>query len=64
MTTIIKSIHLFEDKVDHCVDFFESRHPIAQAVIIFIGIPLFLIIGVGISTMLITLPFAAIFGWL
>ncbi|OUP51291.1 hypothetical protein B5F18_00835 [Lachnoclostridium sp. An181] len=64
MTVITKSIHQFENKIGHCVDYFASRHPIAQALIMLIGVPLFLLIGVSISTMLITLPFAAIFGWL
>lgn len=64
MAAIWKSIHDLEDKFDRCAERFALRHPCLVFLTMFIGMPLFILIVVAVSTMLIAIPIAWIFGWL
>ena len=64
MAAIWKSIHNFEDKFDRCAGHFALHHPFWAFLAMFIGIPIFILIAVAVSTTLIALPIAWIFGWL
>ena len=64
MAAILKSIHNFEDKFDRCAERFALCHPFWAFLAMFIGMPLFILIAVAVSTTLIALPIAWIFGWL
>ena len=64
MAAIWKSIHSFEDKFDRCAKRLALRHPYLAFLAIFIGIPLFILIAVAVSTTLIAIPIAWIFEWL
>ena len=64
MRAILKSIHKFEDKFDRKAGRFALRHPYLAFLAMFIGIPIFILIAVAVSTTLIAMPLAWIFGWL
>ena len=64
MAAIWKSIHNFEDKFDRCAEHFALHHPFWAFLAMFIGIPIFILIAVAVSTTLIALPIAWFFGWL
>lgn len=64
MAVIRKSIHDLEDKFDQYAERFVLRHPCLAFLTMFIGMPLFILIVVAVSTMLIAIPVAWIFGWL
>lgn len=50
MAAIWKSIHNFEDKFDRCAERFALRHPYLAFLAMFIGMPLFILIGVAVCT--------------
>lgn len=58
MAAIWKSIHNFEDKFDRCAEHFALHHPFWAFLAMFIGIPIFILIAVAVSTTLIALPIA------
>lgn len=64
MTTIMKSIHKLESSFDKRAQHFAFHHPFLAYLAIFIGIPIFILLAVTVSTTLIALPIAWIFGWL
>lgn len=64
MAAIWKSIHNFEDKFDRNAECFAFHHPYLAFLAMFIGMPLFILIAVAVSTTLIAIPIAWIFGWL
>lgn len=64
MTAIMKSIHQFTNRLDYCVQRYASHHPYMAFMTMFIGLPIFILLAVTACTMIITLPFAWIFGWL
>ena len=63
MTTIIKSIYKFEDKFERSAECFAFHHPYLAFLAMFIGMPIFILIAVTVSTTLIALPMTWIFGW-
>lgn len=62
MKVILKSIQNFEDKFDRSAELFAFHHPYLAFLAIFIGMPIFVLIAVFISTVAITFPIAYIFG--
>lgn len=54
MTTLIKSIHKYEDKFEKKAERFTFHHPYFAFFALFIGMPIFT---------LIALPLSLIFGW-
>ena len=64
MKAILKSIRNFEDKFDRIAERFTFHHPYLAFLAMFIGMPIFILIAVFISTVVIIFPIAWIFGWL
>ncbi len=64
MTTLLKSIHKFEDTFYHRAELFAFRHPFHASLAMSIGMPIFVIAALAVCTTAITLPVAMIFGWL
>lgn len=64
MTTVMKSIHKMEKRFDERAERFAFHHPYLACLVMFIGVPSFILIAVAATTMLITFPVAWIFGWL
>lgn len=62
MKVILKSIQNFEDKFDRSAELFAFHHPYLAFLAIFIGMPIFVLIAVFISTVAITFPIVYIFG--
>lgn len=60
--SITKSIRKFEYKFDLKAENFIWHHPLPGFFFIFIGMPLFVLLGVCISTVVIAFPMAWIFG--
>ncbi|MDO4295875.1 MAG: hypothetical protein Q4D90_06925 [bacterium] len=56
MSTILKSIHKLENKFDRSAERFTFRHPYLAYLLMFVGIPLFILMAVTICTMLIAFP--------
>ena len=56
MTTLIKSIHKYEDKFEKKAERFTFHHP-------YFGMPIFTLIAVAAGTTVIALPLSLIFGW-
>ena len=61
---ITKSIRKFEYKFDLKAEQFIWHHPLLGFFLLFIGMPLFILLGVCISTVVIAFPMAWLFGWL
>ena len=61
MTTLIKSIHKYEDKFEKKAERFTFHHP--YFAFLFIGEPIFTLIAVAAGTTVIALPLSLIFGW-
>lgn len=64
MTAILKSIHKFEDQFDRSAERFAFRHPCFAFLVMFIGMPIFILIAVAACTTVIAFPMACFFGWL
>ena len=62
--SIIKSIRKFERIFDIKAEKFMWRHPFIGFFSIFIGMPIFILVCVCISTIAIVFPMAWIFGWM
>jgi len=61
---ITKFIRKFEYEFDKKAERFIWKHPFLGALSIFVGMPVFILICVCISTTAIAFPMAWIFGWL
>lgn len=61
---ITKSIRRFERELDLRAERFFWKHPLLGFLFIFVGMPMFILICVCISTMIIALPIAWLFGFL
>lgn len=61
---ILKSIHKFEDRFDSQAERFVFHHPCLAFAAMFIGVPVFVLAAVTISTVVLTLPVALLCGWL
>lgn len=61
---ITESIKKYEQEIDRKAERFLWCHPILGFLAIFIGMPMFVLAGVCISTVVIAFPLAWIFGWL
>ena len=57
MTAFIKSMQKAEKKIDRCAERFIWRHPLLGLLAMFIGVPVFILLAVASSTILLTLPF-------
>ena len=62
--SITKSIRKFEYKFDLKAEQFIWHHPLLGFFLLFIWMPLFILLGVCISTVVIAFPMAWLFGWL
>ena len=56
MTTLIKSIHKYEDKFEKKAERFTFHHPYFAFFALFIGMPIFTLIAVAAGTTVIALP--------
>ena len=63
MTTLIKSIHKYEDKFEKKAERFTFHHPYFAFFALFIGMPIFTLIAVAAGTTVIALPLSLIYGW-
>lgn len=63
MAHILKSIYKFESKFDAKVTRFAYRHSYLAFLITFIGMPLVVLIAVGLGTLMIILPISFLCGW-
>lgn len=61
---ISKSIQKFEYEFDIKAERYIWRHPILGFLVIFVGMPAFVLLGVCICTIVIAVPMAWLFGWL
>jgi len=61
---ITKSIKRFEQVFDKKAERFLCCHPVLGFLAIFIGVPMFVLAGVCICTVVVAFPLAWIFGWL
>ena len=64
MTSIIKSIHKIKENFEYHMEGFTQHHPCLAFFAMFIGMPMFVLGAVFVSTALITLPFAWLGGWM
>ena len=62
--SIINAARRFEQRFDAKAERFIWHHPLLGFFFIFIGMPLFVLLGVCISTIVIAFPMAWLFGWL
>ena len=63
MTAILRSFREAEERFDRRAEYFASHHPVMAFWTMFVGIPLFILLTVSASTLVLTLPFAMVFGW-
>ncbi|WP_418750371.1 hypothetical protein [Frisingicoccus sp.] len=63
MTHLKKSIYKFSNKFDTAAARFTLRHPYMGFAAMFIGMPIFILGAVCVSTTVIILPISLIFGW-
>lgn len=61
---ITKSVRKFEHEFDMKAERFLWRHPFLGFLSIFVGMPIFVLVCVCISTVVIAFPMAWLFGWL
>lgn len=61
---IIKSIREIEHEFDLKAEQFLWKHPFLGFLYIFVGMPIFVLACVCISTVIIAFPMAWLFGWL
>lgn len=64
MTKIKKSFYEAEHKFDAVAEHFFFHHPYLGFFIVFIGMPIFILGAVAISTTVIMLPLSFLFGWI
>lgn len=64
MAEFMKKLRRLEEAFDLKAARFVAAHPLAGFIIIFIGMPIFVLIAVGISTTIIMLPISWLLGWL
>lgn len=64
MARWIDSIHRLEHKFDAKAKKLAREHPYIAFVTVLIGMPLFILSAVCISTTIIAIPIAGLFGWL
>ena len=62
--SITNAARRFEQRFDAKAERFIWHHPLLGFFFIFIGMPLFVLLGVCISTVVIAFPMAWLFGWL
>lgn len=63
MTKIIKSLYETEHRFDAAAEHFFFHHPCLGFFTAFIGVPIFILAAVTISTTVILLPLSFLFGW-
>ena len=62
--SITNAARRFEQRFDAKAERFIWHHPLLGFFFIFIGMPLFVLLGVCISTVVIAFPMAWLFDWL
>lgn len=61
---IMKTINELEDRLERMAERFAFHHPYLAFLVMFFGIPCFILTAVVVFTTLLELPLALIFGWL
>lgn len=61
---IMRSIRRFEHEFDRKAEQFAWKHPFAGALSVFVGLPVFILLSVCISTAALVFPMAWILGWM
>ena len=64
MTYMIQTIKTWEITFDQKAENFIFKHPFLSFVGIVVGVPIFILAAVGVSTTIVILPIAWMFGWL
>lgn len=64
MVTIRRKLKRWEKKFDKKAEEFAFKHPYLASLIVFIGVPAFTLTAVLAVTAIVTLPIAALFGWM
>lgn len=62
MTTLISAIHRSELNIENCIVNLMKRHPNISFVLIFIGMPVFILTAIFLITMVTVLPIALLLG--
>ena len=61
---MINAIKRFEQKFDAAAERFMWHHPLIGFISAFIGMPLLVLAGVCVSTIIVAFPMAYLLGWL
>lgn len=64
MSTISKTIHELDKRIEAHAEHFAFKHPHLFFLALFIGMPICVLAAVFFFTVVITVPIALIFGWL
>lgn len=64
MKAILKSLKKIEEKFDRRAERFVFRHPHMAFLVMFVGMPLFILAAVAALTMVIVFPTGMLMGWL
>lgn len=64
MSKLLKSIRIAESNFDASAERFFFYHPYLGFLTAFVGIPIFILVAVTISTTAIMLPVSFLLGWL
>ncbi len=64
MTKIITKLHCVAAAFDRKAQHFAFRHPFLAFLAMFVGMPMFILFAVSLSTVVIMFPVAWLFGWL
>lgn len=60
----MKEVKTERHSADAKLEGFAFCHPLTADILIFFGMPLVMLLGIGLSTLLVVYPIAWMFGWL
>lgn len=64
MTHLTRSIRSFEKRFDMGAQRFAHRHPVLGFLAMFVGVPVTVLLAVGIGTAAVVFPISLVMGWL
>lgn len=64
MSKLLKSIRIAESNFDASAERFFFYHPYLGLLIVVVGMPIFILVAVAISTTAIMLPVSFLLGWI
>ncbi len=57
------SLNPYEERTESCLSGFYDRHPLVSFLTMFMVVPAGMLLAVAVSTTVLALPMALIFGW-